>query len=158
MAAACAPKAPPGKRPGPTVKKPTTTTTPATPPKPVATPEITRTNAKPSTADAMTPKRQASLRLVERGQTLMEQGQKEQAAAAFRDAVTVDGTNGIAYYYLASAKAAQGEKALALGLLDKAEALMGADPEWMLKINDLRASMGAPTHANPVNLPIDNAF
>lgn len=103
------------------------------------TPEPTRTNVKPSTADELTPQRQASMKLVDRGKSLMNANDYDRAAGAFRDAVSVDTTNGVAYFWLAQAEVDLGHPELAIGLLDKAEALLGADAEWMKKIDDLKA-------------------
>lgn len=116
-------------------------------------------NVRPSTLDVMTPQRQASMRLVEKGRALADSGDYERAAASFRDAINVDGSNGIAYYYMASADAKLGQIDVALGLLDKAEALLGADAEWMAKIDELRTDLGVPHSERPVvPSPIDQAF
>jgi len=74
------------------------------------------------------------------------------------DAVNVDSSNGVAYYYLAVASAKQGKAEVAEGLLDKAEALLGADEEWGARIDDLRANLGAPGSDKIVTSPIDVSF
>jgi len=65
----------------------------------------------------------------------------EQAAQLFQDAVNVDASNGVAYYYLASADANLGQQDTAFGLLDKAESLLRDDRYWMDRIEELRASI-----------------
>lgn len=119
--------------------------------------DVVRPNAKPSTADTITPQRQASQRLVDRGKILMEAGDLEKASTTFRDAVNVDAGNGIAYYHLAEVNAKIGKKDVALGLLDKAEALLGADEGWAARINLLRTELGASTRPI-VPSPIDQVF
>lgn len=121
-------------------------------------PEPTRMNLKPSTMDAVTPQRQASLKLVDRGKALIDSKEYERAAASFRDAINLDARNGVAYYYLAMADAKLGQFEVALGLLEKAEALLGADEEWMGRIDELRLDIGAPVSKPVVPSPIDQAF
>lgn len=86
------------------------------------------------------------MRLVEKGKPILDAENAEQAANIFRDAINIDASNGIAYYYLAAANAKLGETETALGLLDKTEALLGADEEWMKKIEELRSEIGAAYH------------
>jgi tetratricopeptide (TPR) repeat protein len=144
------------RRPPATAPKHPETVKPETPQKPL--PEIQRTNAKPSTADIATPKRQASMRLIERGTDLMAAKDYARAQATFRDAVNVDPSNGIAYYSLAAADAKMGQAELATGLLDKAEALLGADEEWMTKIDALRSELSGTPSKPIVPSVIDKAF
>ena len=140
---------PPGERKKPEVAKPAEA--------PKQAPEAVRTNARPSTEDVITPKRQASMRLVERGKGFLEGGELDRAVLVLRDAINVDSSNGVAYYYLASADVKLGQTSTALGLLDKAEALLGADNEWMRRIDELRGELGAPA-SKPVPSPIDVSF
>lgn len=95
----------------------------------------------PPPGEIATPERRASMRLVERGRGRLDMHDLEGAAASFRDAINVDGTNGVAYYYLAYVYAGMGRKELALGLLDKAEANLGVDEEWSARIRELRAEL-----------------
>lgn len=83
------------------------------------------------------------MRLVEQGKLLLDQDELEAATVAFRDAVGVDGTNGVAYYYLALAYTRMDRPEVAVGLLDKAEALLGDDKEWMDRIDELRIELGS---------------
>ena len=107
---------------------------------------------------ASTPQRKASSRLVEKGMLFLDDADYERAASVFRDAVNVDTTNGIAYYYLAFAHARMEEPDVALGLLDKAEALLGYDEDWTKRIDELRGELGAEGPREVVPSPIDEAF
>lgn len=81
------------------------------------------------------------MRLVTQGNTAMESGDANKAATFYRDAINVDSSNGVAYYYLANAKSTLDEDDVAMGLLDKADALLGADTEWQIKIESLRVQI-----------------
>ena len=98
------------------------------------------------------------MRLIDKGKTFLDEDDLTKATAMFRDAVNVDPSNGVAYFYLALADAKIGQRDIALGLLDKAEALLGADEEWMAKINDLRSDLGAGVSKPIVSSPIDVGF
>lgn len=98
------------------------------------------------------------MRLVEKGKAELSAHDADRAAAIFMDAVNVDASNGVAYYYLAVANHELGKTEIALGLLDKAEATLGADPEWMGKIDELRASMGGADTTPVGPSPIDQQF
>lgn len=88
---------------------------------------------------------------------LLEAQSYDQASSTLRDAINVDSTNGAAYYYLAEAYAGNEENDLALGILDKAEALFKNDASWIERINALKVKLGGtPTITGPT--PIDSAF
>jgi tetratricopeptide (TPR) repeat protein len=89
------------------------------------------------------PERKASMRLVYRGKGFLDAHDPQGAATSFRDAINVDGTNGIAYYYLAYVYAGLGNRDSALGLLDKAEAMLSDNEEWMKRIDGLKEELGA---------------
>jgi len=102
--------------------------------------------AMPSPAgEAATPERRASMRLVDRGKALIDGDEFERAASAFRDAINMDATNGVAYYYLALTYNYTDQPVLASGLLDKAEQLLGYDEDWKKIIDELRAELGEPS-------------
>lgn len=86
-----------------------------------------------------TPQRKASDRLVEKGKSSLDAKNYDQASQFFQDAVNVDSTNGVAYYYLALTDHYLGEQSVAAGLLDKAESLLSYDQYWMGKVEELRA-------------------
>lgn len=82
------------------------------------------------------------MRLVELGKSLIAGGEFDRAAAMLRDAINVDPGNGVAYFHLAEADVKLGQGDAAAGLLDKAEALLGADGDWMERIEALRGELG----------------
>ncbi|HPM40855.1 MAG TPA: hypothetical protein PLY45_00270 [bacterium] len=155
VSCAGAPKKPAYKKIPPAGKPPAERAEPA---KPAPVPEAQRANVRPSTMDAVTPQRQASMKLVGKGKEFLKAGDADRAASVLMDAVNVDSSNGVAYYYLAVASAKQGKAEVAEGLLDKAEALLGADEEWGARIDDLRANLGAPGSDKIVTSPIDVSF
>ena len=130
---------------------------PKQPAKPALPPEQ-RANMKPSTMDAMTPQRQASMKLVDKGKAMLDANDPSRAADTLMAAVNIDSTNGVAYYYLAVANEKLGQHDVAMGLLDKAEALLGADDEWRARIDQMRGGMDASTPKPVVPSPIDVAF
>ncbi|MFH1874329.1 MAG: tetratricopeptide repeat protein [Pseudomonadota bacterium] len=97
-----------------------------------------------------TPQRKASDRIVAKGKVQLENGNHEQALQLFQDAVNVDSANGQAYYYLALAHIKLDQNDAALGLLDKAEALLQHEPDWLEKIQDLRQKIGGAATQKPV--------
>jgi len=88
------------------------------------------------------PKGRASIKLVEEGRQLLAGENAEAAQGAFQQAITVDPNNGLAYYYLARARFELGEYQNADGVLDKAEDLLEASPEWMEAVSTLRQMIG----------------
>ena len=138
----------------PTPKKPPVVQ-PTLPPMP---PPAQRANVRPSTKDAVTPQRQASMKLVEKGKALIDRRDPEQAASVLMNAVNVDPSNGVAYYYLAVANEEMGQHDVAMGLCDKAEALLGAVDSWLVRINQLRGGIDEPQKQRMIQSPIDAAF
>ena len=128
---------------------------PTLPPTP---PPAQRANVRPSTKDVVTPQRQASMKLVEKGKALIDRRDPEQAASVLMNAVNVDPGNGVAYYYLAVANEEMGQHDVAMGLCDKAEALLGADDSWLVRINQLRGGIDEPQKQRMIQSPIDAAF
>ena len=62
----------------------------------------------------------------------------DSAENSFQEAINIDPTNGIAYYYLAKVKYETAFFQQAMGILDKAEDLLSASKEWMEAISILR--------------------
>lgn len=89
-----------------------------------------------------TPKGRASTKLVEEGRQQLSNDNAAGAQGVFQQAITVDPNNGLAYYYLARAKFELGEYQQADGVLDKAEGLLEASPEWLEAIKTLRQMIG----------------
>jgi Tfp pilus assembly protein PilF len=115
--AACAGKKPPGH------------------PKPP--PGSHQTPVSPS-GEEETPERIASNALIDDGEKIFSQGRYDSAADLFQQAVTVDPSNGSAYYHLALAKVRSGEYGDAEGLIEKADQLLGHDPNWAERLEDLK--------------------
>lgn len=104
--------------------------------------EISTDRALATDPGAGTPARDASLRVVEEGKGYLLAGRPAEAAQRFERATRIDPTNGFAYYYLGRARAEAGDRAGALGILEKAEALLGPYPEWRDHAARLKASLG----------------
>ena len=85
-----------------------------------------------------TPQRRASQRIVEKGVLALQDAERDVAFQHFQNAMNVDPTNGVAYYYAAKVSFEQDEPSQALGFLDKAETLVGVDDYWLKRIDSLR--------------------
>ncbi len=107
---------------------------------------------------AATPAMLASERLVDKGKGYLDNGNLEKAQSTLRDAINVDSSNGAAYYWLAITQARMGEPDVAMGLLDKADALLSRDPEWSERIDKARKDMGVGPSNEVVPSPIDESF
>lgn len=136
----CPPKKPPKARPPREVRKPAEVYRPAPPPA------------------VITPQRKASQRTVQKGITDLNAENYEQALQTFQDAVNIDPSNGVAYYYLAMANNHLEEKETALGLLDKAEALLQYEPEWIEKIEELRLTISGEAPETAPLPPVVDEF
>lgn len=102
------------------------------------------------------PARSASMDVVSKGKVLFDNGDMNGALGKFQEAVVIDSTNGVAYYYLAKARAMSGQHREALGILEKAESILGLQDEWKEAIEllrvQIREEMGviqAPRQASP---------
>jgi hypothetical protein len=103
---------------------------PATTAPPPAAREISTDRALSSDPGAGTAARASSLRVVEEGKGYLIAGRAKEAEARFATATRIDGTNGFAYYWLGRARIAAGDGAGAVGVLEKAESLLGPYPDW----------------------------
>lgn len=103
--------------------------------------EISTDRALAADPGAGTPEREASLQVVEEGKGYLIAGQAGEAARRFEHATRIDPTNGFAYYYLGRARIENGERARALGVLEKAETLLGPYPEWRERAAGLLAAV-----------------
>lgn len=92
----------------------------------------------PTTPEAATPRRVASQQLVNKGIAALDAGNAPSAMESFQEAINIDASNGIAYYYLARATYEGGQGPAALGFLDQAETLLADDPSWIEEIAALR--------------------
>lgn len=99
--------------------------------------EVIKNEPKQYTAST-TPKARASTGLIENGRKFLVAGDFDNAESSFQEAINVDPSNGIAYYYLAKVKYELALFQQALGILDKAEDLLIDSKEWMETIKTLR--------------------
>lgn len=102
-----------------------------------ASKEVIRNEPAPIASGA-TPKSRASLKMIENGRRALADGDFEKADREFQNAINIDPSNGIAYYYLARAKYELEQYQQAEGVLDKAEALLSGSSEWVETIDALR--------------------
>ena len=90
-------------------------------------------------AAVSSPARSASMNMVAKGKKQLDNGNLQKAKGILQEAVTVDSTNGVAYYYLAKTRFQLKQHEEALGILDKAESLLGSSDEWTEAIGLLRS-------------------
>jgi tetratricopeptide (TPR) repeat protein len=118
--------------------KPGTVTTvkpPDAPPREVMKPTTT------NYAAVQSPKRQVSQQLVGQAKVFLDNKDYDHARQRLEDAVSVDPTNGSAYYHLAVVYYNLRDYSKALGFLDQAESLFHTSPEWMETIQKFRQLM-----------------
>jgi len=84
----------------------------------------------PEKREVNIPKRKASAQLVEKGIAAMNAENLEKAERYFHEAINVDTTNGIAYFYLAKVLFENDRPDEALGFLDKAQSLVEEDDDY----------------------------
>jgi len=99
-------------------------------PDPPAPREISTDTALSRDPGAGTPARESSLRVVEEGKGYLIAGQATEAERRFATATRIDPTNGFAYYWLGRARVEEGNVPGAVGVLEKAESLLGPYPAW----------------------------
>ena len=119
------------------VKKPTRQTSEARAP---VEKEIKRPEAK-QFASISNPARKASMGMVQKGKTYLTNNKYSNALGAFREAIIIDSTNGIAYYYMSKTRFYLDQFEEALGILDKAEALLATSEQWIEAVTMLRTQI-----------------
>jgi tetratricopeptide (TPR) repeat protein len=90
--------------------------------------EISTDRANASDPGAGTAQRRSSDRLVEEGKGYLIAGQPGEAERRLEQATRIDPTNGFAWYHLGRARAELGDRSGAVGVLQKAESLLGPYP------------------------------
>lgn len=108
---------------------------------PPAPREISTDTAHASDPGAGTPARESSQRVVEEGKGYMIAGRTAEAASRFETATRIDATNGFAWYWLGRARVAAGDRSGAVGVLEKAESLLGPYPDWRDRTRALLAQL-----------------
>lgn len=83
------------------------------------------------------PRRQASDRLVEEGKGYWIVGRNDEAWERLQQAVRLDGSNGVALYYLAEIAAEEGDRDDAAGYRERAAALLSGRSEYAAALDDL---------------------
>lgn len=91
--------------------------------------------------DETTPERQAAAELTNDGIAALQDEDWEEAEWHFQESIRIAPSYGPAYYWLARTKFALEEMTQAWNLLDKAELLIGQDPEWLDRIDQLREAI-----------------
>lgn len=104
--------------------------------------EISTDRANASDPGAGTAARRSSDRLVEEGKGYLIAGQPGEAARRLEQATRIDPTNGFAWYHLGRARAEMGDRSSAIGVLQKAESLLGPYPESRAAAARLLARLG----------------
>lgn len=104
---------------------------------------ISTDRANATDPGAGSPTREASQRIVEEGKGYLIADRPAEAASRFERAARIDPTNGFAYYHLGRARIALGDRAGAIGVLEKAESLLGPYPEWRERATRLLERLGA---------------
>ncbi len=103
--------------------------------------EISTDTAHASDPGAGSPSRESSQRVVEEGKGFMIAGRTAEAASRFETANRIDPTNGFAWYWLGRARVAAGDRPGAIGVLEKAESLLGPYPDWRDRARALLAEL-----------------
>ena len=92
-------------------------------------------------ASISNPARKASMDVVNQGKEHLQGKKYDKALASFREAIIIDSTNGIAYYFMGKTRYYLDQYDEALGILDKAEALLCTSEQWVNAINLLRTKI-----------------
>ena len=103
--------------------------------------EISTDTAHAADPGAGSPSRESSQRVVEEGKGYMIAGRTAEATGRFETASRIDPTNGFAWYWLGRARIAGGDRAGAIGVLEKAESLLGPYPDWRDRARALLAQL-----------------
>lgn len=92
-------------------------------------------------ASVSNPARSASMQMVQKGKEFLAEQKYNNAAQSFREAVIIDSTNGVAYYYMAKTRFFLKQYEEALGILDKAEDLLSTSEQWTEAVAILRTEI-----------------
>ncbi len=106
-----------------------------------ASPTESRIPGVNAAGEKMTPERSASNSLIEEGIVAYDRGLNDHSADLFQESINVDPTNGASYYYLTLVKVRSGEYGEAWGLIEKAELLFQQNPDWLAKVEEVKAEL-----------------
>ena len=87
--------------------------------------------------------------MVRLGEGYLENGELDRAVQTFQEAINVDIENGVAYYYLAKALYQKGLHDDALGLLERAAALLAVDSDWASEVSRLKTVIEEAKETTP---------
>lgn len=111
-------------------------------PKPSAPPAVEKPKEilpPPTPPPILSPKREASQRIVDVGKEYLEEEETGKAIQSFQEAINIDSDNGVAYFYLAFGLYKEGAYTQALGILDRAQVLLLQYPDWQTQVLQLRS-------------------
>lgn len=141
----CASLSPWGRHDRPVAKKSVSksgTKTPSTnPPEKPAIPLETKRPEPLQYAKAGVARQTASSEVLEQGLDALQHKEYPRALQLFQEAVTIDGNNGAAYYYLAKTYFALRQPERIQGLLERADALLAGDVAWQERIAEFRRQL-----------------
>ena len=100
---------------------------------------ISTDRAHAGDAGAGTAPRRASAGTVEEGKGYLIAGRPAEAERRFERATRIDPSNGFAWYWLGRARVDLGDRRGAIGVLEKAESLLGPYPAWRERAAELLA-------------------
>lgn len=92
---------------------------------------------------AVLPQRNASMKLLQQGRTLLQGVTYKAALARFEQAVGIDATNPYSHYFIARAHYFLENHRESLDFLDLAELRLAADARWLAEVHVLRARNAA---------------
>lgn len=107
----------------------------------------------PKMPEPLTPRREASQKIVLLGTGYLEKNELDKAVQTFQEAINVDSENGVAYFYLAKALSQKEAYDDALGLLDRARALLSNDPDWTAQVLNLKMLIEGTKQTPPAPKP-----
>lgn len=81
------------------------------------------------------------MKMVNIGREYLDRGEGDKATQTFQEAINVDADNGVAYFFMAKALIFAKSYDDAGGLLDRAETMLAAYPEWLDQIYQLRVAI-----------------
>ena len=105
-------------------------------PKPILKGEPAEVEETPASEEAAeeNPRVVAALQLTDQGRRLLEERKADKAIRVLEQAVSLNATNGQAYYYLSEAWLMKGSAAQAKEFNHLAEIHIKADSEWMIRV------------------------
>ena len=127
---------------------------PKRPPEEISIP----TRPAPSVPEALSPKREASQRIVQMGKEYLEAGNADKAVQTFQEAINVDPENGVAFFFMSLGLYQMHLFDDAMGILERAGALLNPYPDWRGEVEQLRARIEAEKEAAPATEPAGEGY